>query len=230
MLATMPTLYGKKYVTDETDTTYIEPGHFIDVNETDDIRELRISDNIQGSMQQLGILINKMQQTTSIYPTTMGNTPTDSSTTATAVQGANQRSNQRSQYKSMTFEYTFLNELYWMIQQMTFVFAKPETGVDLMGTKVFNFNPKLEYFYKPLSQSIETEESKNAKIKQLTGVMQIVATSQNPNATGIVNYFLVKMLSLMGDEMVNYSSKLLDEGSPMQQGNQGSPKNVTPTG
>jgi hypothetical protein len=222
LLATFPVFKGKKYVTDETDTIRIEPDHLIELNEPDDLQELKISDNIQGAMQQLGILISKMQQTTSIYPTTMGAIPDDSSTTATAIQGANTRSNQRSQYKSMTFEYTFLNELYWMIQQMTWQFAKPETGVELMGDKVFNFNPALDYFFKPLSQSIQSDEAKAAKIRSWTTILQTIMSSPNENMAVIFNYIMMQIIMLMGDEYVNFADKFLT--GPLQESSQGSPQ------
>jgi len=222
MLATMPTMKGKKFVTDDTDSVFMAPGHLIELNEPDDLQEVQISDNIQGAMAQIGLLINKMQQTTSIYPTTMGTVPTDSSTTATAVQGANMRSNQRSNYKSLTFEYTFLNELYWMIQQMTWEFAKPETGLKLMGDKVFNFNPALDFFYKPLSQSIETEEAKTAKVRQWTAILQIITSSNHPNMPAIFNYIILKIVMLMGDEFSNFSGKFLNPEIPLQEGEQGS--------
>lgn len=230
MLATMPTMKGKKFVTDDADSIFWAPGHLIELNEPDDLQEMQIADNIQGAMSQLGLLINKMQQTTSIYPTTMGDVPRDSSTTATAVQGANQRSNQRSNYKSLTFEYTFLNELYWMIQQMTWTFAKPETGIDLMGDKVFNFNPSLDYFYKPLSQSIETEESKAAKIKQWTTILQTIAASQHPDMPVIFNYVIAQIVTLMGDEFINFSDKFLSPDHPMQETTQGTPQNEQTNG
>jgi len=230
MLATMPTLKGKKFVTDDTDSVFMAPGHLIELNEPDDLQEMVISDNIQGAMSQIGLLINKMQQTTSIYPTTMGTVPTDSSTTATAVQGANMRSNQRSNYKSLTFEYTFLNELYWMIQQMTWQFAKPETGLKLMGEKVFNFNPALDFFYKPLSQSIETEEAKAAKVRQWTTILQTIASSAHPNMPVIFNYIMLQIVQLMGDEFANFSDKFLNPEIPLQESEQGGAEGGGPTG
>lgn len=224
MLATMPTMKGKKYVTDDTDSVYIAPMHLIELSEPNDLQELQISDNIQGAMQQLGILINKMQQTTNIYPTTMGNLPEDSSTTATAIAGANQRTNQRTNYKSLTFEYTFLNELYWMIQQMTWQFARPETGLKLMGMKVFNFDPTLDFFYKPLSQSIESEDSKAAKIRQWTTILQTIVNSTNPNMVNIFNYIMVQIIMLMGDEFMNFADKFIPPGQALQESNRGSPQ------
>ena len=152
MLATLPTLKVKTNEAEDNPEVYIKPGHNIPLNNpAEDVQELQISDDINGALNQLAFLTDKMQQLDAIYPTTMGQTPAIASTTATAVAGAEQRTNIRSNYKSLTFEFTFLTELYWMIQQMTGAFAFPETGVKLMGDKVFNFDPAKDYFYKPVS-------------------------------------------------------------------------------
>jgi hypothetical protein len=157
-----------------------------------------------------------MNQATAIFPTTMGGLPSKTSTTATAVAGADQRTNQRTNYKAMTFEYTLLCELYWQIQQMTWAFAKPETGVKLMGEKVYDFDPLLNYTYKPLSQSIETEFAKQEKIKNWTTILGYVMNSQHPSTPQLVNLIISKIAKLMGDEYKDFAGSLLDESQPMQ--------------
>ena len=159
-----------------------------------------------------------MQQVNNVFPTTMGDMPSMSSTTATAVAGAEQRSNQRANYKSLTFEYTALTELYWMIQQMTFVFAKPETGFKLMGDMVYDFNPTLNYTYKPLSQSIETEYSKGTKIRNLLQMLGYIVNVQHPNAVNMINAIFTKVFELMGDEYVNIVGSLLNPQIPTGEG------------
>lgn len=216
MLATMPTLKGKKYAVEDSDTVRIEPNHMMELNDPNDVEEMEFKDNTQGAMVQLQLLTSKMNQATSIFPTTMGATPQHSSTTATALAGADQRTNQRTNYKAMTFEYTLLCELYWQIQQMTWAFAKPETGVKLMGEKVYDFDPLLSYTYKPLSQSIETAHSKEAKIKQWTTILGYVFNSQHPSAPKLVNMILSKIAILMGDEYSQFASELLNPEQPMQ--------------
>lgn len=212
-LATMPTFKVNKLAAEDTDTLYFEPGHGMEVNNKDDIDEFRIQDNIQGAMQQLGILTNKMQQANAIYPTTMGDVPGESSTTATAIVGGAQSSGKRSAYKSLTFEFTCLTELYWMIQQMTWQFAYPETGIKLMGDKVYDFNPTLDYYFKPLSQSIETAESKQVKIKNMTTMLGYVVQL---NAPQLVNLILAQIFLLSGDEYASFAQALLNPAEPMQ--------------
>lgn len=210
-LATLPVFKGKKQLAEEMGgSVYIEPEHIIEVDKQEDLEELEISDNIGGALQQLQILSNKMQQTTSIYPTTMGDIPGLASTTATAVAGAESRADTRTNYKSMTFEYTALIELYWMIQQMTYRFAHPETGFKLMGEKLYDFNPQLDYYYKPLSQAIEPEQSKRNKLQIWQGLLQIVVQINHPNTVNMINYIFGKMAEHMGDEQVNFTNAFLN--------------------
>ena len=218
MLATLPTLKGKKYVTEDTDSIYIEPGHIMELENTDDVQELLIQSDTSGAMMQLQVLFNKMQQVTSIFPTTMGDVPSESTTTATAVAGAEARTNQRTNYKSMTFEYTALTELYWMISQMTYAFAKEETAWKLMGEKMYNFDPTLNYFYKPLSQSIETEHAKGEKIRLWTTILGYIVNLGHPDAPMLVNFILLKIAGLMGDEYETMFTALLNPNKPLQQG------------
>jgi len=212
-LATMPTFKVNKLAAEDTDTLYFEPGHGMEVNNKDDITEFRIQDNIQGAMQQLGLLTGKMQQANAVYPSTMGDIPQDASTTATAIVGGAQNTQTRTNYKSLTFEYTFLTELYWMIQQMTWTFALPETGTKLMGEKVYDFNPTLDYYFKPLSQSVETAESKQMKIKNWTTILGYLVQINNPQ---LINYVLAQIITLSGDEYANFASVLFNPEEPVQ--------------
>jgi hypothetical protein len=107
--------------------------------------------------------------------------------------------------------------MYWMIQQMTYQFAQEETGMKLMGKRMDDFDPTLDYFYKPVSQSIESEQSKDLKVQkwiQTLGYMsQIVQGRQD--GPKIINYILSKMYSYMGDEFVNFSDALLNPEEPI---------------
>lgn len=224
MLATLPTIAINKHAIDDNSTIYWEPGHPMEVNNPrEDIQEFKISDNIDGALKQMSILADKMQQVDSIQPPSMGDTGA-ASTTATAFAGAFKATGERANYKSLTFENTFLTDLYWMIQQMTFMFAKPETGYRLMGEKVYNFDPSKDYWYKPLSQSIEPEHSKMAKRKEwatLIGYTQQLL-GIHPDAPKMLNYCYLQFIKLMGDEYTNFATTFLDENKPITpQGGQG---------
>jgi hypothetical protein len=215
-LATIPVFKGKKYSTADSDTFYMEPGHKIDVENPDDLQEIQISSDIGGAMAQLGMLTSSMDKAMSIFPNTMGG-QVAASTSATAIAGSESRTDMRTNYKSMTFEHTGLTPMYWMIQQMTYQFAQPETGEKLMGDKLYSFDPKKDYHYKPVSASIESEQSKAAKINSLTQLLGYVSNLQHPGAVKIVNSLMARIFELQGDEVSEYSRVLLDEGTPMAQ-------------
>lgn len=221
MLATLPTLKGKKYSLDDNSTVYFQPGHTMELEDPSDVEEFKISDNISAALQQISVLQAKMQQVDAVQPPSMGGTPDDSSTTATAVATATQGQSIRTNYKSLTFENTALVDLYWMIQQMTYTFARPETGMKLMGEKVYDFDPTKNYYYKPLSQSIETDQSKAMKRKEWYNLGTIVAQVQHPETVKMLNYIFGEYVKLMGDEYVNFKDKFLDEKVPIQQGGEG---------
>lgn len=216
-LATLPTLKGKKYALEDNATVYFEPNHVIHLDNPDDLVEFKITDNIQGAIQQIAQLKQSMSGVTSIFPPALGGLPELSSTTATAVAGAEQSKNLRSNYRAMTFEHTFLNELYWMITQMTWQFATPESAHKLMGNKATNFDPMAEFTYKPLSQSIESEYSKSNKVKELTQLIGFVSPTVaiNPKAAKLINYMITKIFKYYGDEFAKFADVLLDENAPI---------------
>lgn len=173
-LAMLPTLKGKRGSMEDNTSVFFAPEHVIEVDNPDDLTEFKFSDNIEGGLRMIGLLIDKMQQVKATYPTTMGNVPSESSTTATAVSGAETRSTTRLNYRGLTHEYTFLTEFYKMINYMTYQFAHKDTALKLMGAKVFDFDPKLSYMWKPVTQAIETEYSKVNKIRNLLTMLSYV--------------------------------------------------------
>ncbi|MCK4328785.1 hypothetical protein KAX02_02975 [candidate division WOR-3 bacterium] len=217
MLATLPTIAVNKHALDDNSTLYFEPGHPMELNDPQkDVKEFQISDNISGALAQISMLTGKMQQVDSIQPPSMGDTG-QASTTATAFAGAYRATGERVNYKSLTFENTFLCDLYWMIQQMTYVFAFPETGLKLMGDKIYEFDPSKDYYYKPLSQSIEPEYSKANKRKEWATLFGYAAQIPHPDTVKMVNYIFGEYVKLMGDEHANFADKFLDEKQPIQQ-------------
>lgn len=220
-LATLPILKTNKFATEDNPTIYFEPGNKWELNNPDDVKELTISDNIQGALTQIGVLTDKMQQVNSTYPTTMGSLPQLASTTATAIAGAESRTDTRNNYKSLTFENTCLVPLYWMISQMTYQFAAPETAEKLLGDKIYDFNPTLDYTYKPVSAAIETASSRQMKINNWNTVLGYLANIPNPKAAAMINYILIKIAMLMGDEYENLANNLLDESFFLPPGKQG---------
>lgn len=213
--ATVPTLINSTTNAEHNDSIYFEPQHIITVPFPDQIKEFKISDNISGALHQSQFFVDKMQQATATFPTTQGSLPEMSSTTATAIAGADARTDTRSHYRSLNNENTLLVELYWMITQMTWQFAMSETAQKLLGEKVYDFNPELDYTYKPVSEAIETATSKNTKIQQWTMILQQIMNSQNPKAAVTANFIMGKIAALMGEEYVNIMDKLLEPNAPV---------------
>ena len=215
MMAAAPVFKMKKYGNEDNATIRFEPEHVIELDDPKDLEEIRIDDNINGSHVQIGFLKSMSEQAFAQSPSTMGMLPQDSSVTATAIAGADARANVRSNYKSLTWEYTFLNPFYWMISQLTWQYVdKEDTALKLLGDKLLDFNPDGDYYWKPVSQSIETEYSRGTKIKQLTNVMGLVVQVPNPKAAQLFNYMMAKVLSLMGDENEAFANYLLDPNAP----------------
>lgn len=214
LLATIPTMKVRKLSIEDNPDIHIEPGHLIPLINPEDLEELRISDNVVGAMNQIQYLTGKMNEATGTFPTTMGSLPALSSTTATAVAGAESRGDMRNNYRSLNYENTLLTETYWMDTQMTYQFAAPETAEKLMGDKMYDFNPGLDYTYKPVSESIETEVSKRMKLQNWQTLLQTLVNIQHPDIVKKINYVFDKIAALMGDEYENFSNTLLNPEKP----------------
>ena len=216
-MATLPTLIAKRYSQEDNETLYIQPDHVIYVDDpTSDVQEFKIESDVGSSIMQFGLFKDSMQQFKGIYPTTMGQTPELASTTATAVAGAETNTTARTNYASLTYEHTFLTELYWMMLQMTWQFAHEDTALKLFGNEemLLAFEPANDYFYKPITSSIETEYSKEAKIRNLTAIIGYVSQVPNPNTLKVVNMLIADIMDLMGKEIAQYKEMLFDESAP----------------
>lgn len=240
-LATFPTLQVKRYALEDNDTIYFEPEHPMVVEEQGDITEFKIQDNIQGAMQQASMFIQKMQQVNAIYPTTMGDLAgIKSSTTATAVAGAESRTNLRSNYKALTFEYTYLLEFYWMMQQMAYQFMHPDTAMKMMGEYAKFFDPAGDYSYKPVTSNIEVEHSKDKKIQRYDQLLGRIVNIPNPAIVPIISHIIARQCVLLGEEYSDVEKLILTLSktpntpeSPEQQmmaGGNGAPQQPMPAG
>ena len=216
-MATVPTLLTKRYV-DESDEIdlYIAPGHHIPVtNPQTDVVELEIKENAGAALSHVAFLSGKMQQSSAVNPPAYAGVGQSASTSATSTADTANKGDIRANYKAMNFEYTWLIDMYWMIQNMTWAFAEEETALQLMGEdKLNNFNPSLNYFYKPVSQTIESESSKGAKIKDQMTMLGYIVNMQHPDTPKLVNKILDKVGKLMGDETDDIMQ--LDESKEVQ--------------
>ena len=215
-LATLPVFKGKKQSMEDNSTVYIEPEHIIELENIDDLEELKITDDTSGALNQISMYTGKLQQVTSVYPPAMGQIPGEASTTATAVASADMGTNKRGNFKSLTFEYTFLIEFYWMILTMLYAFARPETAKRLMDESVYDFDPDGEYAYTPVSSNIETEYNKNKKLGLIDQMLGRVANIPNPKTPMVLNYLLGKAFELLGSEFPDYKDVLFDTSPEAQ--------------
>src|SRR3989304_108838 len=211
-LATMPTLIGRKYALEDNQTIYFEPEHVMEVEDpASDLRELLIKDDIGGALNQIAMIKNSMHQISAKFPTTMGDVPENSSTTATAVVGADNRANLRDNFTDLTFEYTFLIDLYQMILNMSYQYMRPETALQVMGEDAYEFDSEADYSYTQLSQNIETDYNKYRKIALIDQMLGRVSNVPNPRTAALLNYLLSKAFDLLGDNFPDYKNYLLDE-------------------
>ena len=198
-LATLPTFKYKKMSNDDNlPEYYFEPEHGWPVENMDDIMEFKVQDNIQGALQMTSVLSNAMQRVVAISPPRMGGMPDKASTTATAIAGAESNTNTRASYKSMTVEFTFFLEFYWLILQMTHCFAKSETALKMMGEDAYFFDANEDYTYTPLSSNIETEYNKNKKVQQID---QLIGRLSGL-AKGVPE--VIPIIAYLGMQAVNY--------------------------
>ena len=223
-LATLPTMKGRKYSLEDNSTIYFEPEHVMELESPDDIEEFKLDDNPEGAMNMIAYLTGKQQQISSIYPTTMGQMPSRVET-ATAVSGAAQMSNLRANYKSLTFEYTYFAEFYWIMNQMTYQFMLADTAKLVMGEEAQFFDPNSDYVYVPVSSNIEQEFNKYKKIQnndqmigRLTGLAKVF-----PQVIEAIALILKDTLELGGKEYgeVKGIIERLSQAKPQLEGGNG---------
>ncbi len=168
--------------------------------------------NTVPALNQLEMLTSKFNETNARD----SGVPVLNSAAATTVARAEKQVNVRSQYKNLVFEHTMMGNLYWMIIMMSSQFMLAETAIDMLGEKVaLDFNADLDYHYKPISESIETDSTAGAKIDRLNTALGYVMNSQNAKAPSVANGILKKIFKLMGKEEEELTGELFDEESPL---------------
>lgn len=215
-LATLPVFIGDKYACEDNDEIYIQPEHVIPIEGgVDKLQELRIRDNITGALEQVNMCINGMHKVLSVFEPTMGASLAPS-TTATQIASIDARTNLRANYKALTFEYTFLCDLYWMILQMSYRFMHPSTAEQILGHDgVALFDPNSDYTYQPVSSNIEQEYGKMKKLSLLDQAIGRLVNFPNPNTPKLLNKLLVMYFELLGKEYQDIRDALLDENAGM---------------
>ena len=226
MLSTMVVMKGKKQSLEDNPTIFFAPGNVMHLENTDDIQEFRITDNISGAMQQLGFVKNTASELDAKWPTTMGAVPEDASTTATALNGAEGRTNRRGNLKSLTWTYSFDAEFYQMMLQMVYMNAEPETLEMLVGEELASkFDPNADYVYVPISANVEAEHSKMRKVStydQMMGRITGLAQFKPQQVFEIVAQIIAEQSQLLGGDFKKMTPLLENlVKAPVQQTEQG---------
>jgi len=211
-LATLPTLKAGTNSAQEFRKTWnFEPNGIMEAYNPDDLQEFVISDDITGVNNIMGHLTSSQQAATASFPTAQGGLPL-ASTSATATVASEQRTDARQFYKGMTFDNTALHEIYDRIIWMYWQFALPETAErDFGEDKIINFNPFLDHTFKTVTEALETESSKAAKIQVYDNMFAQNAQIPNKNTLKLLNRINVKKFKLLGDEFEDVQDSLFDE-------------------
>ena len=190
----------------------ITPETAIMVENMDDLQEFAIGDNIQGGVVHQSMLTSRMDHTMATSPMTMG-LEAERKETATQASIMKQRSDIRIGMKSMNFEFIGFAEFYDMLLTLCNDFMLPQTLESMIGEHAFAYNPKREDKFKPVSQALETEESKQYKLNiweqalgRTAGLIQF-----NPKAPMLINFILGQMYELMGGSFKQMKQYLMEE-------------------
>lgn len=209
-LATTPAFVGRKF-SGIPEKVKVSPENVIMMEDiTQDLRELQISDNIQGSIVQNQMLTSRMDYAMATSPVTMGVEP-DRRETATTSAIVNQHSAIRIGMKSMALEFIGFVEFYDMLLSLCNDFMLPQTLEELLGEYAQFYNPKREDKFKPVSQALETEDSKAVKIRMWDQVLGRVVGFPNPKTPMVVNYIMGQVLELMGGDFKAFKKFMFEE-------------------
>ena len=208
-LATTPAFKAKRF-SGIPKQVRIDPEKVIDLENIEDLQEILIKDDINGAMAHMSMLSSRMDYAMATSPQTMG---MESNRRETATVGAimDRRASVRIGMKSMTLEFTGFVEFYDMILSLCNDFMLPETLTSLIGEDAQYYNPDRDDRFKPVTQAIETEESKNFKIQMWDQIMGRVVAIPNPKTPMVINYILGQILELMGGDFKHFKQFMFNE-------------------
>ena len=194
----------------------LTPEKAIMLENLEDLEEFKITDDIQGGIFHQGMLTNRMDYAMATSPQTMG-MESERKETATQASIMKGRSDIRIGMKAMNLEFIGFTDFYDMLLTLCNDFMLPQTLEKMIGEYAFAYNPGREDKFKPVSQALETEESKAFKIKMWDQILgRVVGLAQmNPKAPMAVNFILGQIYELMGG---NFKSmrKFLMEDDPLK--------------
>ena len=208
-LAITPAFKGKRFAVDED--IKISPEKVTLLENLSDLEEIKIQDNIQGGIVHHELLSSRMDYCMATAPQTMGMSP-ERAETATMASIINSRANIRLGMKSMNLEFIGFSEFYDMLLTLCNDFMLSETLEKLIGKeKAMAYNPKRDDKFKPVSQALETEESRMFKIKSWQNILGMVQAVPNPRTPMVLNYIIGQILELMGGSFKAFKKFMFEE-------------------
>ena len=209
-LAITPAFKGKRF-SGVPEQVKISPEKVTMLENMGDLEQWIIDDNIQGGIFHHNLLSSRMDYSMATSAQTMG-APADRAETATVGNIQNQRANIRIGMKSMNIEFIGMAEFYRMKLTLCNDFMLPETLENLIGKELAAaYNPQRKDKFRPVSQALETDESKQFKIKTWQGIMQMAATVPNPKTPQVLNYAFGQILELMGGSFKAFKRFMFEE-------------------
>ena len=208
-LATTPAFKVKRF-SGIPDKIKVGPEEGIPVENMEDLQELAIRDNIQGAMMQNGMLASRMDGAMATSAQTMGQSP-DRAETATQAGIISQRAETRIGMKSTMLEFVGFTEFYQMLLTLCNDFMLPQTLEKLVGEEAYLYNPGLTTRFRPVSQALETEESKNFKMKMIDQIMGRVVNFPNPKTPMVLNYLIGMWLEAAGKNFKHFKKFMFSE-------------------
>ena len=141
-------------------------------------------------MAQVAILTGKLQQLPAVWPN--DGEPTGPERNGDGGVDDGEPNDLRSNYKSDLRVHLNL-DFYWMLQQMFYQFAEPETALLVMGDDAQQFDADADYVYQPVSTNIETEQNKQKKLQNWQQIMNSIIGMKSPATPPIIAYIIGKM-------------------------------------
>lgn len=209
-LATTPAFKGKRFAgIPEKIRVGPEETIFID-GDLNDLQELAINDNIQGTVLQNSMLSQRMDYAMATGPQTMGMSP-ENRETATQASIVSQRAEIRIGMKTTNLEFIGLTEFYDMMLTLCNDFMLPETLLTLIGDDAYKYNPQRMNRFRPVSQALETEETKAFKMRMIDQIIGRVVNFPNPKTPMVMNYLLGMWLEAAGKNFKHFKKFMFSE-------------------
>jgi hypothetical protein len=208
-LATTPAFKAKRFA-GIPDKIRVSPEEAILVENMEDLQELPISSDIQGAMVQNSMLSSRFDAAMATSAQTMGQSP-DRAETATQAGIISQRAEVRISMKGTNLEFVGFTEFYDMLLTLCNDFMLPQTLEALVGDQAHLYNPKKMARFRPVSQALETEESKNYKMKMVPQLMGMVAQFPNPKTPMVMNYLMGMYLEAAGKNWKHFEKFMFSE-------------------